>query len=517
MSRADEDRAPTTLILDSDGTKPNSTPFGAVAFGTSMLPFFKPGQTLWVDPTKTQTVGIGDIITFCQGPGNSTSHRVIRVWTELSGKTFLTKGDNRLHADSPVSENQVLGKVVRVEEKDLEIKSAKRFFFVVALLSYGQWVLYRLISKSVVNRFRYLLEKKRLFPAIRLQDVFYRMVNPVGFFSNRALEHPASTGYQANPLSGITPGSSQESGAMAQVWNQAFEKYQTNTQRLERYFLRDREFDPEGCALIKDKNGEVIGWIAAGYQNLHRDYLKGRIGIIRMAAISLEGFQLGADRALIRWALEWLRKKGAREIRTASFPVPKDSVGIPFSPLFSSLAAFGFEIEDICAEFYVDRFSYKASEIKIPEGVQIKECESCNVSAIGSFLKEHARSDVYDMYDHAFLTFGTGNGALAAFVDGRPIGYCRWLLDDQIKDCGEVNWPWVISTPELRRGYFFHLIVDPLYRHHGIGTALAARAFERLFMSGCDRVGLTAEKDNTFYRRFGFERQDIFVEWQKKL
>lgn len=72
----------------------------------------------------------------------------------------------------------------------------------------------------------------------------------------------------------------------------------------------------------------------------------------------------------------------------------------------------------------------------------------------------------------------------------------------------------VIAGHDGRRGYIYHLAVNPKYQNQGIGTALANNALKSLENEGITKVGLLVFKKNKvaneFWEKLGFtSREDI--------
>ena len=72
----------------------------------------------------------------------------------------------------------------------------------------------------------------------------------------------------------------------------------------------------------------------------------------------------------------------------------------------------------------------------------------------------------------------------------------------------------VIAGNDGRRGYIYHLAVNPRYRNKGIGTALVNDVMKALENLGINKVALVAfkrnEAANTFWEKQGFcLREDI--------
>jgi signal peptidase I len=81
--------------------------------GKSMHPLIKHGDSIRIVKCAPGLLGIGDIITFNKKSIYFT-HRVL--WKTKKGDAIklITKGDNEINPDPPVSPSQILGKVVSV-------------------------------------------------------------------------------------------------------------------------------------------------------------------------------------------------------------------------------------------------------------------------------------------------------------------------------------------------------------------------------------------------------------------
>ena len=79
--------------------------------GESMLPFLKNGQTLLFRPAEAESIAVGNIVLYHEND-KVISHRVFR-----KGKGFIqTKADASVYADSPITSDRLIGKVVAVEK-----------------------------------------------------------------------------------------------------------------------------------------------------------------------------------------------------------------------------------------------------------------------------------------------------------------------------------------------------------------------------------------------------------------
>jgi len=81
----------------------------------SMMPNFRPGDIVVVQPTPVEKLQIGDVITFQPVSGNPalTTHRIVSIFT-FGGQveTVTTRGDANNVDDSPIIPAQINGRVV---------------------------------------------------------------------------------------------------------------------------------------------------------------------------------------------------------------------------------------------------------------------------------------------------------------------------------------------------------------------------------------------------------------------
>lgn len=75
---------------------------------------------------------------------------------------------------------------------------------------------------------------------------------------------------------------------------------------------------------------------------------------------------------------------------------------------------------------------------------------------------------------------------LGAFRGKQCVGFLRYLV--QVIGASEGRPPVHRSGLVLTEGYVESFGVDPLYRRHGIGTALQERAIERCRAAGCHQM-----------------------------
>ena len=110
--------------------------------GWSMLPAIFPGDTLVIEPARSESVGKGDIVLF-RRDGRLFAHRVSGKSGSASDFQIVTQGDGMRNPDPPVSSSQLLGKVSFVvrEGRCLELAQTPRLSMraVAAVVRRSSW------------------------------------------------------------------------------------------------------------------------------------------------------------------------------------------------------------------------------------------------------------------------------------------------------------------------------------------------------------------------------------------
>jgi signal peptidase I len=78
--------------------------------GWSMLPVLWPGDTLVIEPVSREEISAGDIVLFSRGH-RFVAHRVVSKHNATKGPEVQTQGDAMPLPDSPVSGDELMGKV----------------------------------------------------------------------------------------------------------------------------------------------------------------------------------------------------------------------------------------------------------------------------------------------------------------------------------------------------------------------------------------------------------------------
>ncbi len=85
------------------------------ACGYSMFPAIEPGSTIYIEPFSQENVPVaGEIIAWKRDSG-FVVHRIVRKLNEGERTLYITRGDSCMHEDQPVPEDQIAGKVIKIQ------------------------------------------------------------------------------------------------------------------------------------------------------------------------------------------------------------------------------------------------------------------------------------------------------------------------------------------------------------------------------------------------------------------
>ncbi len=86
--------------------------------GLSMYPLIRTGDKITIRPGKN--FEIGDIVLFSRDD-QFVCHRLVKAYEKSGIKYYQTRGDSFFGLDAPVTVEQVLGKVVRIERENVSL------------------------------------------------------------------------------------------------------------------------------------------------------------------------------------------------------------------------------------------------------------------------------------------------------------------------------------------------------------------------------------------------------------
>jgi hypothetical protein len=103
--------------------------------GLSMFPLIYTGDRITVSPEKSPS--IGDLMVFKRN-GQMVCHRLVRVFEKDGMKYYRTRGDSFFNFDEPVTLDQILGKVIRIERENLSLPR-RILLFIYPALKFGRF------------------------------------------------------------------------------------------------------------------------------------------------------------------------------------------------------------------------------------------------------------------------------------------------------------------------------------------------------------------------------------------
>ncbi len=83
-----------------------------------MFPFIWTGDRITINPYKNPAVG--DIIV-SKRDEQIVCHRLVKMFEKDGLKYYQTRGDTHFSPDEPVTADQILGKVVRIERENISL------------------------------------------------------------------------------------------------------------------------------------------------------------------------------------------------------------------------------------------------------------------------------------------------------------------------------------------------------------------------------------------------------------
>ncbi|WP_430509949.1 signal peptidase I [Gottfriedia solisilvae] len=121
------------------------------AQGFSMYPLIREGNICRFIPHEPSLLKKGDIVLFYTLTGQLITHRLCKTIAENGEQFFLFKGDSNLGFDELVREHQIIGKLVHIQGRSLQIENFLAIVFGRLILSSP--VLSR-IFRMYINKFK---------------------------------------------------------------------------------------------------------------------------------------------------------------------------------------------------------------------------------------------------------------------------------------------------------------------------------------------------------------------------
>ena len=143
-----------------------------------MYPLIREGNLIHVEKCNPRALSIGDIITFKSNI--YVTHRVLWRIRKGNGIRLITKGDNEINLDPPVSPSHILGKVVAIQRADRTLHLEKlswrfinRILGVFFLVETTSILFYRSAASKFIPLRTFVLAKSK-------PSLFYRRLKNRG-------------------------------------------------------------------------------------------------------------------------------------------------------------------------------------------------------------------------------------------------------------------------------------------------------------------------------------------------
>lgn len=122
--------------------------FHFIVSSFSMFPLLKPRDEIVVRKSPLKALSCGDIVVF-ERDKTLYAHRLLGKKKTGVKIKLIIKGDNSKAVDSPITEGQLLGKVVKVKRGNklfnLESRPWQTVNSLAGILSYLEWTIYNVL------------------------------------------------------------------------------------------------------------------------------------------------------------------------------------------------------------------------------------------------------------------------------------------------------------------------------------------------------------------------------------
>jgi hypothetical protein len=98
--------------------------------GPSMFPLISTGDKVTIHPEKNYEKG--ELIVY-KRDGRMVCHRLANIFQQDGIKYYQTRGDSFIGLDDPVTANQILGKVIKIERENVSLPRRILLFIFPAL------------------------------------------------------------------------------------------------------------------------------------------------------------------------------------------------------------------------------------------------------------------------------------------------------------------------------------------------------------------------------------------------
>lgn len=129
--------------------------------GASMFPLLSSHNKITVVKCDCEELRQGDLILFKSPTNNSAlvAHRLIRKIKNENGHIFITKGDATFNNDKPITQEAIIGKIIKIKKRNLSIplegtlgKIVNKTFLLLSLvrINYFGFILFRKLKALIL-------------------------------------------------------------------------------------------------------------------------------------------------------------------------------------------------------------------------------------------------------------------------------------------------------------------------------------------------------------------------------
>ncbi|MGV7118702.1 GNAT family N-acetyltransferase [Paenibacillus kyungheensis] len=135
-------------------------------------------------------------------------------------------------------------------------------------------------------------------------------------------------------------------------------------------------------------------------------------------------------------------------------------------------------------------------------------------------MKIEDYNEIIELWEHTegmWLSEADSLPHIQTYLERNP--YCSFIAEEQVDNQTTVLAGTLLAGHDGRRGYMYHLAVDPAYRGQRIATQLIEKAMKGLTDAGIDKCHIFVMATNVEGQQFwvanGWEKRDSFYVFSK--
>jgi len=103
-------------------------------YGSSMFPLITTGDKITISPGENFV--IGNLIVFTRND-QMVCHRLVRAFEKGGIKYYQTQGDSFFGVDEPITSDQILGRVIKIERENVSL-TRRTLIFIHPILKFSK-------------------------------------------------------------------------------------------------------------------------------------------------------------------------------------------------------------------------------------------------------------------------------------------------------------------------------------------------------------------------------------------